>query len=194
MKKYTIRDVKLLEQLFLFIIDNIGNLFSINKIVNYLNSSKIYTNCETLSNYLSYLCNAMLVHEVNRYNIKGKEILSSSKKYYINDLSFRNYLSSSFDYGLGKHLENILFIHFKSLGYKIYVGTIQTEEIDFILEKGNEKKYIQVCYSLADKKVAEREFNNLEKIQDSYEKWIITLDDVSFGNKEGIKHFPAWEI
>ena len=193
-KRYNIKNIKLLEEVFKFLIDNIGNLFSINKIVNYLNSKKAKTNFDTISNYIKYLEQSFLVHSVNRFDLKGKNILVSSRKYFLNDLSFRNYLSSSFDYGLGKHLENSIYIHFRSLGYKIYVGSILGLEVDFVIEKNKEKKYIQVAYTLNDKKIIEREFKSLEKIKDSYEKMVITLDDVSLGNKNGIKHLLAWEI
>ncbi len=67
-------------------------------------------------------------------------------------------------------------------------------EIDFIIEKGKEKKYIQAAYSLSSKKVIEREFGNLEKARDAYEKIVISLDDISLGNRNGIKHLRAWEI
>ncbi len=192
-ERYSIKDAYLLEVVFKFLIDNIGNLFSLNSVVNYLNSQKYKTNHETVSNYVNYLKQAFLIYEVERFNIKGKNILSSSKKYYLNDLSFRNYLSSGFDYGLGKHLENSLYIYYRSLGYKIYVGLIENTEVDFILEKGKEKKYVQAAYLLNSKKVINREFNSLLKIKDAYEKSVISLDDVSFGTKEGIKHIMAWE-
>jgi len=193
-QRYKIKDAYLLERIFKFLIDNIGNLFSINSVVNYLNSNKIKTNFETVANYVNYLVQSFLIYEVERFDLKGKAILLGGKKYYLNDLSFKNYLSSSFDYGLGKHLENAIYIHYRLLGYKIYVGKIAEKEVDFIIEKDKEKKYIQVAYNLLDKKVIEREFSGLEKIQDAYEKVVISLDDVSFGNKNGIKHLLAWEI
>lgn len=112
----------------------------------------------------------------------------------MNDLAFKNYLSSSFDYGMGKHLENAIYIYFRSLGYQVYVGIIGKKEIDFIIEKGQDKKYIQTAYSLSDKKVALREFGNLEEIRDAYEKIVISMDDVSLGTKNGIKHICAWEL
>lgn len=193
-ERYKIKNAYLLEKIFKFTTDNIGGLFSINKIVHYLNSQKIKTNFETVANYINYLQQTFLIYETECFDVKGKTILSGSKKYYLNDLSFRNYLSSSFDYSLGGHLENVVYLHYHSLGYKIYVGKIGKSEIDFIIEKGKEKKYIQVAYSLSDKKVIEREFGNLEKINDAYEKTVISLDDVSLGNKNGIKHLRAWEM
>ena len=89
--------------------------------------------------------------------------------------------------------KNIIYLHFRSLGYKVYVGKIGQQEIDFVIEKDT-RKYIQVAFSLSDKKVVDREFGNLEIIPDNYEKMVINLDDVSFGNRNGIQHKPAWEV
>lgn len=192
--KYNIKDSQLLENVFKFIADNIGNLFSTNSLVNHLKSSGIKTNHETISNYVLYLTQTYLVHCVERYDIKGKEIFSASKKYYLNDLSFRNFLSSDFDYGLGKHLENAVYLYYRQLGYRIYVGSIVGEEVDFVVEKEGDKKYVQVAYTLAEKKVANREFRSLEKIDDAYEKIVISLDDAKLGNKNGIRHVRAWDL
>ena len=147
-----------------------------------------------MGNYLSYILESYLFHEVVRFDIKGKNILSNNKKYYLNDLSFRNYLSSSFDPGLGKHLENSVYIYFRAKGYKIFVGNIGEKEIDFVIEKGQDKKYIQVAYSVSEEKVALREFGNFEEIKDNYEKIVISLDDVSFGTRNGIRHICAWDL
>jgi len=162
--------------------------------VQFLVSQKIKTNHETISNYLSYILQSYLLHEVERFDIKGKNILATSKKYYLNDLSFRNYLSSSFDYGLGKHLENAVYLHFRAQGWQVFVGSLGKSEVDFVLEKGQEKKYVQVAYTVGDKKVALREFGNLEKIEDNFEKIVISLDDVPLGVRDGIKHFCAWNL
>ncbi len=193
-QRYNIKDTYLLETVFKFLIDNIGKLFSINTVVGYFNSHKIKTNFETISNYIEYLSQTFLIHGVERFDIKGKNILSRGKKYYVNDLSFKNYLSSSFDYGAGNILENCIYLYYRSLGYTLYVGTIGSKEIDFIIEKGKEKKYIQVAYALSDEKVIKREFGNLEEINDNYEKIVVSLDDFSLGNKEGISHIRVWEL
>lgn len=192
--RFSIKDVNLLEDLFTFLTDNIGNLFSVNKIVQYLDSHKRKTNYETIANYMDYLKQSFLIHEVERYDIKGKSLLAGNKKYYLNDLAFRNYLSSGFDEGIGKKLENSLYIYYRALGYQIYIGSIGKEEVDFIIEKAGERKYVQMTYLLTTKKVIEREFRSLEKIRDAYEKMVISLDDVSFGNRKGIKHIRPWEI
>jgi predicted AAA+ superfamily ATPase len=193
-RRHNIRDVYLLEKLINFMIDSIGSFFSINKVVNYLKSNGYKCNAETIGNYIGYMKEAFFIHEVERFDIKGKRILSSEKKYYLNDLGFKYFLSSSFDFGVGKYLENAVFLDLKRKGYRVYTGTLPAREIDFIAEKDKERKYIQVCYLLADDAVVEREFGNLQQIADHYEKVVVSLDDVNLGNREGIKHVQAWEF
>ncbi|MEA3450124.1 MAG: ATP-binding protein [Patescibacteria group bacterium] len=192
--RHRIKDAHLLEALIKFMVDNIGNLFSVNKIVNHLGSHNIKIKHETVSNYIGYMLETYLIHEATRYDIKGKDFLTGNKKYYINDLAFKTYLSSGFDYGLSHSLENAMYIYFRSLGYNVFVGKIGEWEVDFIIEKSREKKYVQIAYIFSDKKVIEREFRSLEAINDAYEKIVISLDDISLGNKNGIKHILAWEI
>jgi len=192
--RYKIQDIKLLEKILDFVSDNIGNIFSTAKVTNFLKSRGNKISFDTVSNYLKYLSETFLIYEVERFDLKGREILESGKKYYLNDLSFCNFVFSSFDDGVGGHLENLVYLHFRSNDWKVYVGKIASSEIDFVIEKENQKKYIQVAYALTDKKVIEREFGNLEKIKDSHEKIVITLDDKSLGNRNGIEHKLAWEV
>lgn len=192
-ERYKIKDVVLLENLFRYITDNIGSLFSINSLTKYLKSQRIQTNNETLGTYLKYLANTYLVHCVERFDIKGKAILSGAQKVYINDLAFRNLLSS-FSVGWGQHLENAVYLYCRSKGYKIHVGGLQTKEIDFVLGKNNQTIYIQVAQELTSDQIIEREFGNLEAIKDNYPKYVVTLDESNWGNKNGIIHVLAWEL
>ena len=192
--RYTIRDVVLLETIFKFLARNVGSLFSIKKIVNFLNSASVATNIETVSHYISYLCNTFLIHQVDRYDIRGKKIFATHKKYYLNDGIFKSYISSTYTQDIGRYLENALYVHYVSQGYTVYVGSLYNTEVDFVLEKGNIKKYVQISYLLSDQKVVQREFGNLEKIKDSHEKIVISLDDVKIENEQGIKHARPWEL
>ncbi len=125
---------------------------------------------------------------------RGKKILSGEKKYYLNDLAFKFLLSSSFDFAIGKYIENAVYLDLRRKGFQVYSGKLHNKEIDFIAEKRKTRIYIQVCYLLADEKVVEREFGNLEQIQDNYEKLVISLDDINLGNRNGIRHRNAWEF
>ena len=192
-KKYKIKDIHLLERVFFFVVNNPATLFSFKKIVNYLISAGVKTNYETITNYITYLRNALLIHECERYDIKGKSILTGERKFYLNDLSFKNYLSSKFDMGLSRNLENIVYLHYKREGYQVFVGKIYDLEIDFVLEKDGIKEYVQVAYLLSDESVIEREYRSLKRINDNYKKTVLSMDEISFGDNEGIKHYPVWE-
>jgi uncharacterized protein len=189
-----IKDASLLESLFAFLVQNISNPVSVQNIVNYFLSLKSATNYNTISSYIEFIKQTYLIHEVPRYDMKGKKIIGGTRKYYLNDLAFRNILFTGFEPGLGYLLENVVFLEFKRNGYDVYTGSERTREIDFVIKKGGITKYVQVTYLLTDEKVVEREFGNLESIKDNYEKMVISLDDVSFGNRNGIIHHPAWDM
>ena len=193
-KKFGVQDVALLERLFHFLCANIGSLFSVNKLVNHLNNSGTRTNVETLSRYVDHLERALLIHACSRYDIRGKDILSGARKYYVNDLAFREHLASGFDPGLSRRLENCLYLHFKALGYRVHVGQSRNLEIDFVLERADERIYVQICYLLADESIIEREYRGLESIRDNYPKMVISMDDVHFGTRNGIEHRLAWQV
>ncbi|MDT8390356.1 MAG: ATP-binding protein [Lentisphaeria bacterium] len=193
-RKFGVQDVGLLEQLFQFLCANIGSYFSINKVVNHLNSRGAGTNFETLSRYLDHLQKALLVHECNRYDIRGKEILAGTRKYFVNDLAFRQYLAPDYDPGLSRRLENCFYLHWKSQGYTVHVGRYRDLEVDFVLERDGNRIYAQICYLLADEAVIEREYRSLEMIRDNYPKLVISLDDAPFGTRNGIQHRLAWEV
>lgn len=193
-RRHKLRDVALLQRLYQFTADTIGSLFSVNGIVRHLNGIGYKTNVETVANHLHHLCDAYLIHETDRFDIQGKRILSGERKYYLNDTSFRYFLSSSFDPGPGKYLENAMYLHLRRNGYTVYTGRTGSTEVDFIAEKGNERIYCQVAYMLTDEKVVEREFRSLLAIKDNFPKFVVTMDPVNIGNREGIQHLQAWKF
>ncbi len=193
-KKYHIKDINLLERVFLFVVNNPASLFSFKNIVKYLSSSSSPTNYETVTNYLLYLRNALVIHECERYDVRGKGLLSGERKFYINDIAFKKYLSSKFDVGASHHLENLVYLHYKRLGYQVYVGTIYKNEVDFVIESNEFKEYIQVSYLLSDKAVIEREYRSLKQIKDNYPKRVISMDEILLGDNEGIEHQNIWEV
>lgn len=121
-----------------------------------------------------------------------KKNIRVRKKYYLNDLWFKNYFFWKYDSWLWKELENIVFLHFKRLWYQVYTWNIWNLEIDFVVEKWKERKYIQVVYLISDESVLDREFWNLLKIKDNYEKIVLSLDDILVKDYKWIKHFNIW--
>ncbi len=193
-ERYAIKDVNLLESLLKFVSSNIGNYTSITNIVKYYKNLGKKTNYETVSAYLKYLTETFLLYEVERYDIRGKQTLSGVKKYYLNDLSFKNFLVGFTATDIGYNLENQIFILLLQKDYKIFIGRLNDLEIDFIAEKNNKKVYFQVAYLLSEQKIVEREFGNLQKIKNNYPKYVVSLDDLKFSDNQGIEHIRAWEL
>jgi len=193
-QRHNIKDARLLEDIFSFLVNNASNLISISSIVKYFAGKRRKTNYETIANYIDYLKNTFLIHQVERFSIKGKDVISGNSKYYINDLSFKNYLYPGFEYGVGYMLENIVFLQLINSGYQVYVGYIRNKEIDFVATKNGRTIYLQVTYMLIDKTTIEREYSELESIPDNYEKFVVSLDDIQIPNRNGIQHVLAWRL
>lgn len=193
-QRYVVRDPKLLEDIFVYLVNNASNLVSVNNIANYLKSSGRKTAYDTVANYISYIEETFLVHKVQRYEIRGKETLTGTSKYYSNDLAYKNYLYSGFGYGLGYKLENLIYLELRRAGYEVYVGVIQGKEVDFVAKKADMLLYVQSAYLLVDENTVRREYASLEAIKDNYEKIVVSLDDIQLPQNQGIKHVQAWRL
>lgn len=193
-QRHNIKDPKLLEDLFIYLINNASNLVSITNMVNYFKSRGRKTTYDTVSNYMGYIEDTFLVHRSERYDIRGKETISGNCKYYINDLSFKNYLYPGFSYGLGYKLENLVYLELRRAGYEVYVGTMRDKEVDFVAKKGDRLIYVQSAYLLVDEQTIRREYAPLEAIHDHYEKVVVSLDEVSLPSNNGIRHLQAWRL
>jgi len=193
-QRYNIKDTKLLEDIFVYLINNASNLLSVRNIANYFQSSGRKTSYDTVSAYIGYIENTYLIHRVERFNIRGKETIAGNCKYYANDLSFNNYLYQGFGYGVGYMLENLVYLELIRNGYNIYVGAIKDKEVDFVAIKGDRTIYIQATYMLIDKQTIEREYSPLEAIDDSFEKIVVSLDDIAQPSRGGIRNIQAWRL
>lgn len=193
-QRHSIKDSRLLEDLFVYLVNNAFNLLSIRNISNFFKSSGRKTSYDTVAAYIGYIEDAYLVHRAERYNIKGKETITGNCKYYINDLSFNNYLYQGFGYGAGYMLENIIYLELRRAGFDVYVGSIREKEVDFVAMKGDRLIYVQSAYILTDKETIDREYSALLAIGDSYEKIVVSLDDITLPSKEGIRHIQGWEF
>lgn len=192
--RHNIKDLTLLEDTFNFLMTNTGNLSSVSSIVSWFKNRNKKTNYETLSSYIGYLKDTFVVHQVERYNLRGKQVLGGEFKYYLNDLAFKNFLFGFFPEDIGHHLENYIYIQLRRMGFKVRVGLINNMEVDFVAEVPGRKLYVQVCYMLNSQKVFDREFGNLLQIKDNHEKVVVSLDEMKFSDYEGIKHLRPWEL
>lgn len=182
--RYGVRNTAFLEQLIFFLASNTGSIFSAKKISDFLKSQKVNIAPNQVQAYIQHLTNAFLIHQVKRYDIEGKRLFEIGEKYYFENLGIRNALWGYRLQDLGKIMENVVFNHLLVHGYKVRVGVLASNEIDFIAEKEGERIYIQVARSLLEEKTIEREFGNLQKINDNYPKMVITMDKF-FGNTVG---------
>lgn len=148
-QRYSIRDPRLLEDLFAFLVGNASNLVSIGNIVNYFKSQGRKTGYDAVAAYIGYIEDSFLAYRCERFDLRGKEILSGTAKYYINDLVFKNFLYPGTAYGVGYKLENLVYLELLRAGYDVYTGCAKEKEVDFIARKGDRTIYLQSTYMLS---------------------------------------------
>ena len=189
-----ISDVMRLESVVKYIFDNIGNLTSLSKIGNTLTSMGRKTDAKTIEKYIRGLTDSLLVHEVGRYNIKGKEFLSTLSKYYVADLGLRQMILGNRNIDMGHILENVIYLELIRRKGNVYVGQFDKNEIDFVVINSNEIEYYQVALTILDENTLKRELDAFKNIKDNYPKYLITLDDVMVNTDyDGIKVVNALE-
>ena len=189
-----ISDVMRLESVVKYIFDNIGNLTSLSKIANTLTSMGRKTDAKTIEKYIRGLTDSLLVHEVSRYNIKGKEFLSTLSKYYVTDLGLRQMILGNRNIDMGHILENVIYLELLRRKGNVYVGQFDKNEIDFVVINSNEIEYYQVALTVLDENTLKRELDAFKNIKDNYPKYLITLDDVMMNTDyDGIKVVNALE-
>ena len=188
MTRKGISDEAMLKSVATFALDNISNLVSSNNIANTMTSNGRPINVKTVEKYLEAFTEAFLLYKASRYDIKGKQYLKTIDKYYVSDLGLRYFILGRKIGDRGYILENVIYLELKRRGYDVYVGKMDDLEVDFVAIKDTGKIYVQVCETLKDNtnNTLQRELNSLRKINDNYEKIILTLDKMPTSNEEGI--------
>lgn len=183
-----------LHKVMLFLSSNIGSITSPNKIGNVLSAEGDIKKTKekniagkTVERYISMLQNAFIIYSINRYDIKGKQLLKTLGKNYLVDMGFRNLLLGYRDADRGHIIENIVFLELLRRHYRVYIGKVGENEIDFIAEKPEEKIYIQVTESMQSPETRQRELRPLQLIPDNYEKIIFSMDRSFITSYNGIK-------
>lgn len=186
-----IRNIPFLENLVRFLADNTGKIISANNIAKYMKSQGQAITSTAIINYIKFLCDAYILHKVNRYDIHGKKLFESNDKYYFEDNGIRNALAGGTREGdIEKVIENIIYSHLVRLGYDVAIGQLQAGEIDFVCTKPDGQRiYVQASYIIVDGKTREREFGNLRALKDNYPKYVISMTPlVSKSDDNGITH------
>ena len=188
MTRNNINNKLILESILKYIFSNIGSQISTKKISDTLTSMNRATSNHTVENYISAFLEAFLLYKVDRFDVKGKNVLSSGYKYYLADLGFRNYLlGKKSGQDMGHILENIVFLELSRRGYKVYTGKVDDLEIDFVVENKNGLAYYQVSLTTRDEKTLERELKPLKKTGDFYPKYLLTMDRDLETDYDGIR-------
>ena len=187
-ERFNIKDLDLFNRIVEYIVTTPSQNFSAESLSNYfVNNDNREVSKATLYNYLEYMTKAMMINKVDRYDVRGKRILTGKYKYYLTDLGIGQVMNIGKRPQLGAYLENIVYNELVSRGYDVKVGNLEKAEIDFIATRFKEKIYIQVAYILADDKVIDREFGAYKGIEDNYPKYVLTMDKFDF-SQDGIIH------
>ena len=193
--KKHITDPILLKKIVMFLADNIGSSISVSSIGNTLVNEGLLENgrrkgtpsAHTVQAYVDALLESYIFYDIKRFDIKGKEYLRTLGKYYIVDIGLRNYLLGFRDRDSGHTIENIVYFELIHRGYDVAIGKVDNSEIDFIATKADDKMYVQVTESMASEDVRKRELAPLQKVNDNYEKIILSLNPGLDSSYDGIK-------
>lgn len=184
-KRHNIVNFDLFNRVVKFIIENVGKTFSANSIVKFLKGEGRALSVESIYNYLEWLEKAFVIYRCRRYDLQGKSVLKTQEKFYLADQSLKYCIMGFNPKSIASMLENIVYFELKRRGYEVYIGKLGTKEIDFVAIKRDERVYVQVCRTLPEN--SDREIGNLLVIKDQYPKYVVTLDELSTGNVNGVK-------
>lgn len=184
-----LRNLHNLHRVISFVFDSVGSYVSPTNIANSLNAiNRKSISHNTIIKYLDFLTSSYIVYPVPRFDIKGKELLTTNHKYYMVDLGLKNIATTNkYETDLGRKLENVVFFELLRRGGKVYAGKNVDKEIDFVVQKPNdEREYYQVAFTISDEKTYQREISAFRNIRDNYPKYLLTMD-FDNANIEGIQ-------
>ena len=189
--RYKMSDTMILESIIRLIFDNIGNRLSTKKISDTLNSNGRKIDVKTVEKYLTALIDTFIIYQAKRYDVKGKQYLKTLEKYYVVDIGMRGMLLGNRNFDAGHILENVVYLELLRRGYKVFVGKVDAFEVDFVAMNQKGITYFQVAATVRDKDTLARELRPLQKITDSYPKYILSLDDDPEADYDGICRINA---
>lgn len=187
-----VRNEQELDELLKIMASSVGSPCNPTKLSNTFKSAKnISISHNTISRYLSFLCDAFLLEEAIRYNIKGKKYINTLTKYYFTDLGLRNALLNNRQMEESHLMENLIFNELRIRGYSVDVGCVDSlerdkngkvirkqYEVDFVANRGNGRLYIQSAFSIPDEAKMRQETASFRKIDDSFKKILIVSQNI----------------
>ena len=171
-----IADTSMLKSVTEFLFSSIGSAMSVKKIADTMTSKGRSISVHTVDSYLESLTESFIFNKVSRYDIKGKQYLETNEKYYATDVTMRYALLGRKNLDVGHILENVVYLELIRRGYKVYIGKVDDNEVDFVVENKDGRTYFQVAYTTRDENTLLRELTPLQKINDHYPKYILTMD------------------
>lgn len=184
-RRHNITNFDLFNRVVKYVIENVGKPFSANAIVKFLKNEGRSLSVEAVYNYLEWLEEAFVIYRCQRYDLQGKAVLKTQEKFYLADTSLKYCIMGFNPKSIASMLENIVYFELLRRGYEVYIGKLDTREIDFVAVRRDERVYIQVCRNLPED--SDREIGNLLDIKDHYPKYVVTLDELAGGNVNGVK-------
>ena len=184
--RHAIRNVDLLRRIISYLSSEIGHPISATGIAKFLKSGHRGSSADTIIDYISYTCDAYLFTRVPRTDLRGKENLRVNDKYYITDHGLRQTIVGNNQQNIDQILENIVFIELLRRGYHVSVGLNDKKDIDFVAQKGSDKRYYQVTYMLGSQMTIDREFGAYDGIADNY-PYVLSMDKFDM-SRNGIIH------
>jgi len=191
MSRNKLSDVMMLESVIRFTADNIGNILSTKRIADLMTADGRKIDQKTVEKYLSALSESFFLYEAKRYNIKGKQLLKTLGKYYLVDIGLRRMLLGSRSFDAGRILENVVYLELLRRQKRVYIGKVDSLEVDFVAIDENGITYYQVAATVRDENTLKRELASLQQIKDQYPKYILTLDEDPTADYNGIKRVNA---
>lgn len=187
---------------------SVGSLTNPNRISNVMRSvQNTKIDSETVSNYIGYLEEAFLFEGAKRYNIKGNKYFKSIKKYYSVDVGLRNAKLNFRQQEITHIMENVIYNELRMRGFAVDVGVVEAREmrngkseyiqyeIDFIASNGRDKYYIQSAFSLDSEEKRQQELRSLLKVDDSFQKIVITGSDIAaYTDNKGIRFMGLFQF
>lgn len=187
-RRVKIRNVSAFQKVQQYLINNFGATTSLQNILDELEKAGTKIKRETLNNYIKILCDAKILYECNRFDLKSKKSISGEKKYYLSDLGFYYATNTDNRINYGPVMENVAFVYARSNDYSVSIGRVGKLECDFILRKDLDYSYLQICMTImSSKETEEREYKPLESIKDNYPKYVLTRSD-PVQHRNGIIH------
>lgn len=207
-ERYRIELKDVLENLTDDLCSSIGSLTNASKIANTLQSVQhIDVSANTIASYLDYLTESFLFTNAKRYDIKGKRYFEYPSKYYCADLGLRNARLNFRQQEETHIMENIIYNELLCRGYSVDVGVVELVEtiegkrkkkqceIDFVVNRGAKKYYIQSALDVTDPKKAETELRPLKGTKDFFKKIIISKSTMkAWTDEDGILHLGLYEF